>query len=182
MQVALPNAVPTLIGVVADTHSSPHPDGLRHLAALKPHLVLHAGDIGDLHVLEQLRAIAPLQAVRGNIDDASSGLPETQVLEFERDGRRVLTALLTHIAVYGGIRIRGEVAKAARAASAQLIVCGHSHVPFITQDRGLTLFNPGSVGPKRPPLPILFGVIEIGAQGISMRHVDALTGAKWLPP
>ena len=166
------------IGVVADTHSAPNERGLRNLAELKPDLVLHAGDIGDLSVLERLRGIAPVHAVRGNIDDASSGLPEVLVLE-PTPGLRLL---LTHIAVYGAVKIRGDVAKRAREAKAPLIVCGHSHVPFITQDRGLTLFNPGSIGPRRVGLPILFGVLEIGAKGLTLRHVDAETGAPWLPP
>ena len=169
------------VGLVADTHSAPNATGLTHLGALKPDVVLHCGDIGDLAVLEQLAAVAPVHAVRGNIDDAASGLPETRVLGFERDGRRVLTVLLTHIAVYG-TRIRGDVAKQARAVGASLIVCGHSHVPFLTQERGLTLFNPGSMGPRRDALPILFGVMELGSKGVSLRHVDCATGETWLPP
>ena len=166
------------IGVVADTHSEPNERGLEHLAALKPDVVLHAGDIGDLAVLERLSRIAPVHAVRGNIDDAATGPPEVLVLE-PAPGLRLL---LTHIAVYGAVRIRGDVAKRAREAKAPLIVCGHSHVPFITQDRGLTLFNPGSLGPRRVGLPILFGVLELGARGLTMRHVDAETGEPWLPP
>jgi putative phosphoesterase len=169
------------VGVVADTHSAPAESGLAHLAALKPDLILHAGDIGDLRVLERLRALAPVHAVRGNIDEASSGLPEMRVVAFERDGSRALTVLLTHIAVYGAF-IRADVAREARAEHASLIVCGHSHVPFITQQRGLTLFNPGSMGPRRDTLPILFGVLELTAAGVAPRHVDAETGARWLPP
>lgn len=170
------------VGVVADTHSAPNAKGLEHLAAQQPDVLLHAGDIGDLQVLEALKAIAPLHAVRGNIDEASSGLPEVELLRFEREGRAGLTVLLTHIAVYGLGRIRAEVAKQARAAKASLIVCGHSHVPFIAQDRGLTLFNPGSLGPRRPGLPILFGMLELTGTGVNLRHYDCETGARWLPP
>ncbi len=169
------------VSVVADTHSAPDESGLEHLSALRPDIILHAGDIGELGVLDRLRAIAPVHAVRGNIDEASSGLPDVLILGFERDGRRALTVLLTHIAVYGAF-IRTDVAKRARAERASLIVCGHSHVPFITQQRGLTLFNPGSLGPRRDVLPILFGVLEITAAGVAPRHVDAQTGARWLPP
>jgi predicted phosphodiesterase len=88
--------------------------------------------------------------------------------------------LLTHIAV-AGPRIRADAAKRARAANAKLIVCGHSHVPFITQEKGLTLFNPGSIGPRRFRLPILFGVMELGARGVSLKHVDCETGRDWRP-
>jgi uncharacterized protein len=178
--VTLPAQGPARIAVVADTHSEPNTRGLEHLAAQEPHLIFLCGDIGQLSVIERLTEIAPVHAVRGNIDDASSGLPEVRLLGLERDGRRVLTVFMTHIAVYGP-RIRSDVAKQARAAGASLIVCGHSHVPFITQQQGLTLFNPGSIGPKRPGLPILFGMLEISTK-VDLFHVDAETGQRWLPP
>lgn len=169
------------LGVVADTHSLPHADGLKHLAARRPDVILHGGDIGDLAVLDTLRAIAPVHAVRGNIDSAGHAeLPDVLTLELQHAGQRALTVLLTHIAV-AGPRIRPDAAKRARTANAKLIVCGHSHVPFITQEKGLTLFNPGSLGPRRFRLPILFGVLELGATGVSLRHVDAETGLDWRP-
>lgn len=164
------------IGVVADTHSEPNAKGLEVLAGLRPDVILHAGDIGDLAVLKRLEQIAPLHAVRGNIDDASSGLPEARVLELGP-----LRLYLTHIAVYGP-RIRADVAKKARAANTNLIICGHSHVPFIAVERGLTVFNPGSIGPRRPGLPIVFGVADLGADGLHLEHVDCETGKRWLPP
>ena len=169
------------IGVVADTHSAPHEAGLLHLAQLKPDLLLHAGDIGDLAVLERLRAIAPLHVVRGNIDAPSRDLPDVLHLTLEHaDGRRALQVLLTHIAVRG-VNIRSDAAKLARAAQATLIVCGHSHVPFVVQEKGLTLFNPGSCGPRRFHLPVLFGVMELGPAGLTLRHHDCATGALWRP-
>ncbi len=168
------------VGIVADTHSLPSAAGLTHLAKVKPDVILHGGDIGDLEVLEQLRAIAPVHAVRGNIDVRAHHLPDVLTLELEQDGARALTVLLTHIAV-AGARIRPDAAKKARAVGASLIVCGHSHVPFMTQERGLTLFNPGSIGPRRFTLPILFGVMELTRTGVSLRHVDGETGADWRP-
>jgi hypothetical protein len=167
------------VGIVADTHSAPHEGGLAHLEGLKPDVLLHAGDIGDLAVLERLAAIAPVHAVRGNID-ARAELPDVLTLEFQQDGQRALMVMLTHIAVMGP-RIRADAAKRAREVKAGLIVCGHSHVPFITQEKGLTLFNPGSIGPRRFRLPILFGVMEISRAGVSLKHVDAETGREWRP-
>jgi putative phosphoesterase len=167
------------VGIVADTHSEPHAGGLTHLAALKPDLVVHAGDIGDLSVLERLAAIAPVHAVRGNIDHRAE-LPDVLTLEFQQDGQRALMVMLTHIAVLGP-RIRADAAKRAREVKAGLIICGHSHVPFITQEKGLTLFNPGSIGPRRFRLPILFGVMDITASGVTLKHVDAETGREWRP-
>lgn len=169
------------VGIVADTHSQPHSGGLAHLAALKCDVILHAGDIGDLSVLDQLKAVtsAPVHAVRGNID-ARVELPDVMTVEFRQGEQRALMVLLTHIAVAGSV-IRADAAKRARAVKASLIVCGHSHVPFITQDRGLTLFNPGSIGPRRFRLPILFGVMDISATGVTLKHYDAETGKPWLP-
>ena len=93
-----------------------------------------------------------------------------------------LRILLLHIAV-AGPRLRGDAAKLARAERVQLVVCGHSHVPFIGEDRGLTVFNPGSVGPRRFHLPIVFGTIELArGGGVRLAHVDAETGRAWLPP
>jgi len=91
-----------------------------------------------------------------------------------------LRLLLTHIAV-DRTRIRADVVRLAKASGAGLVVCGHSHVPFAAHDRGLTVFNPGSVGPRRFHLPIVFGVIEVRAEGVSLRHVDCETGLPWTP-
>jgi putative phosphoesterase len=167
------------IAVVADTHSRPHPEAARHLAAMAPAAILHAGDIGDPAVLEGLAEIAPLHAVRGNID--ARGLPDHLVLDVKRAGRAPLRMLLTHIAV-DGVRIRGDVARLARARGASLIVCGHSHVPFIVGDRELTLFNPGSIGPRRFHLPIVFGRIDLAGDEVELAHVDCETGGAWTPP
>ncbi len=165
---------------VADTHSQPHARIAEHLAALAPDAIFHAGDIGDLAVLEELRAIAPLYAVRGNIDTRAHQLPDVLTLELAGGGK-LLRVLLVHIAVYGP-RIRADVAKLARAAKASLIVCGHSHVPFIGVDKGLTVFNPGSIGPRRFSLPIVFGTINVTPTGVKLAHVNCETGAAWSPP
>lgn len=168
------------LGIVADTHSAPHEQGLVHLAAMKPDFILHGGDIGDLSVLDQLARIAPVHAVRGNIDVRASELPDVLTIELVQEDRPQLTLLLTHIAI-AGPRIRGDAAKLARAEKASVIICGHSHVPFIGQERGLSIFNPGSIGPRRFHLPILFGVMELTPTAVSLRHYDCETGAVWTP-
>ena len=62
------------------------------------------------------------------------------------------------------------------------MVCGHSHVPFIGIDKGLGVFNPGSMGPRRFALPIVFGVIDVPVQGsMRLRHVSCETGQTWMP-
>ncbi len=168
------------IVAVADTHGRPHPDSAKHIAAQKPDRILHAGDIGDLRVLDELAKIAPVLAVRGNIDTPVKSIPEAMTVDVVERDRSLFKLLLTHIAVYGP-KLRREIAELARSEKAGLVVCGHSHVPFIGKDKGLGVFNPGSIGPRRFQLPIVFGVIEIGKKGVSMRHVDCETGATWHP-
>ena len=170
--------------VVADTHSQPHPRAAEHLAARAPDAILHAGDVGDLGVLEQLSRIAPVHAIRGNIDVHAPDLPDVLTLDLVRtdaDAQPLLRVLLVHIGVYGP-KLRAEVAASARAQGAHAVVCGHSHVPFIGRDRGLTVFNPGSIGPRRFHLPIVFGTMDVTPTGLRLGHVDCETGAPWTPP
>lgn len=168
-------------GVVADTHSKPHPLATERLRELKPDAILHGGDVGDLSVLGELTEIAPLLAVRGNIDVQARELPELLTVEVLEGTSSRLRLLLVHIAVYG-VRLRAEVARRAVAERASLVVCGHSHVPFIGRDRGIGLFNPGSVGPRRFGLPIVLGSIELSRTGVRLQHIDCETGNVWTPP
>lgn len=201
------------LGVVADTHSQPHPATLERLRGLAPDAILHAGDIGELSVLAPLAELAPLYAVRGNIDARAQGLPDVIVVDVrdasdpffattgvasqaaadigegtsEDDAERasasppLLRFLLLHIAV-AGPRLRAEVVKLAAEERASLVVCGHSHVPFIGRDRGVAMFNPGSVGPRRFALPIVLGAITISGGRARLMHIDCETGAPWSPP
>jgi putative phosphoesterase len=165
------------IACVADTHSQPHAAIAERLAAIAPDAILHAGDIGDPAVIDALAAAAPVLAVRGNIDTRSV-FPDVLTIDVAGGDLRIY---LTHIAV-AGPRLRGDVARAARTERAQLVVCGHSHVPFIGRDRELTVFNPGSIGPRRFHLPIVFGTIAITPRGVRLAHIDCETGQPWLPP
>lgn len=165
--------------VVADTHSKPHPATTERLKELEPDAILHAGDIGELRVLDELAKIAPTLAVRGNID-APSEVPELRLIELTNGDALLLRILLVHIAVYGP-KLRAEVARLAVKEGASLVVCGHSHVPFIGRDRGLGIFNPGSIGPKRFQLPIVLGAIDIRDGTARLRHIDCETGKTWTP-
>lgn len=169
------------LGVVADTHSAPHPRTKELLRALSPSAILHAGDIGEEKVLADLAQVAPVFAVRGNIDARMPGVPDVMLLDFERAETFARRVLMTHIAVNGPV-LRADAARLARAEKASLVVCGHSHVPFIGRDRDVYVFNPGSIGPRRFTLPIVFGVLEVGLDRLSMRHIDCETGEPWLPP
>ena len=129
------------LAVVADTHSQPHPRAAEYLAARAPDAILHAGDMEDLAVLDWLSSIAPVLAIRGNIDVHAPDLPDVLTLDLVRsveNPQPLLRMLLVHIGVHGP-KLRAEVAAMARAQGAQAVVCGHSHVPFLGRDRELGL-------------------------------------------
>jgi putative phosphoesterase len=168
------------IVVVADTHSRPHPNSHAQIAAERPDYIVHAGDIGDPSVLSELEKIAPVLAVRGNIDAPMEDVPEALTVALEIPNRAATRVLVVHIGV-NGPKLRGDVAALARKERAALVICGHSHVPFIGTDKGLAVFNPGSMGPRRFQLPIVFGVMNIDTTGVRLRHVDCETGQTWMP-
>ena len=132
-------------------------------------------------MLKELATVCPVLAVRGNIDVRLPGLADVLVVEVGTVDRLALRILLLHIGVYGP-KLRADAARLARAEAASVVVCGHSHIPFIGTDRGLTIFNPGSAGPRRFNLPILLGTIEVNARDVRMRHFDCNTGQPWVPP
>lgn len=179
-ELRLPTGRPLKLAVVSDTHSRPHRAAADLLAAERPDALLHAGDIGDLDVLDHLAELAPVIAVRGNIDAQRQGLADVVDLSLRDEAGLVLTLVLTHIAVRGPRLTKAGLALAQRV-DAPLVVCGHSHVPLLAKRDGVAVFNPGSIGPRRFGLPITFGVIEVGA-GVTFRHVDCETGLPWRPP
>jgi len=169
------------LAVVADTHSAPHPRTIELLRAASPDAIVHAGDIGDLVVLSELSSVARVLAVRGNIDVRANDLPDELTIDLVDDSKQsVLRLLVLHIAV-NGPKLRADAARAARAANAALVICGHSHVPFIGRDKGVAVFNPGSIGPRRFHLPIVFGLLELREGRVHMHHVSCETGMRWEP-
>jgi hypothetical protein len=168
------------IVVVADTHSRPHPRSGEIIAAQRPDRILHAGDIGAPAVLDALAELAPVTAVRGNIDARMPGVPDVVTLDVRDGERTLLTILLLHIAVLGP-RLRADALRLARAAEASIVACGHSHVPFLGRDQGFAVVNAGSIGPRRFQLPIVFAVIDVRRDGVTMHHVSCETGERWRP-
>lgn len=179
MKLGSPTEAALRLAVVADTHGQPHPNTAALLKSLTPHAILHAGDIGDIGVLDELAAIAPVHAVRGNIDGRHPTTPDLQVIDVEASagGTRLL---LLHIGV-NGPKLRADARRMAVQHGANLVVCGHSHVPFMGRDGGLVVFNPGSIGPRRFTLPIVLGTIDLDAGGLRLRHFDCETGRPWQP-
>ncbi len=137
-----------LVGVISDTHGLLRPAAVE---ALRPSdLIIHAGDIGAPEILDELRQLAPLYAIRGNVDTQrwSRDLPLTEVVE--------IGSLFFY--VLHDLKALDLNPRAARFAA---VVSGHSHQPgFETRD-GVLYFNPGSAGPKRFRLPITLGRIHI---------------------
>ena len=128
--------------------------------------IIHAGDIGSPEILEKLAAIAPVSAVRGNIDKAAWArkLPETQVLELEGISIYVLHDL-------------ARLDLKPKAAGFAVVVSGHSHVPKQEIRDGVLYFNPGSAGPRRFKLPVTLGklIVENGrarAELVSLLTTD----------
>lgn len=167
--------------IISDTHSVPHAGAAEIIAGLHPDAILHAGDIGELSVLDQFTKICPVYAVGGNIDQRSPLLPDLLVLEIVSKEGLILRILTLHVGVYGP-KLRAEVARKVKTEAASLVVCGHSHVPFIGSERGIIVFNPGSMGPRRIGLPIVFGMLEMRAGNYSLSHIDCETGLPWRPP
>jgi hypothetical protein len=141
-----------LIGVISDTHGLLRPEGIEALRGSEH--IIHAGDVGSPEILEKLSRIAPVIAVRGNIDKAawSRRLPETQVLELGGVSIYVLHDL-------------AQLDLKPKAAGFSVVVSGHSHVPKQETRDGVLYFNPGSAGPRRFKLPVSLGklVVEAGS-------------------
>jgi putative phosphoesterase len=138
------------VGVISDTHGLLRPEALAALEGAQ--VILHAGDVGASHVLEELGQIAPVLAVRGNTDGGWARLlPERRHLELGG----VPLLLLHDRALLGLDPVREGLA---------LIVFGHSHQPLAEKKRRVLWFNPGSAGPRRFHLPVCVGrlVIEDG--------------------
>lgn len=143
------------IGVISDTHGLLRPEAVAALASVER--ILHAGDVGDPSILDALGAIAPLTAIRGNIDRTGrcAELPATEMVEF------------------GGITIYmlhslAELDLDPVAAGIGVVISGHSHKPLVERRKGALYLNPGSAGPRRFSLPISLAFLDLdGAEPVA---------------
>ena len=138
----------TIVGVISDTHGLLRPEAKEALRGSD--LILHAGDIGGREVLEELRRLAPLVAIRGNVDRGfwAEALPDTEVVK--------VASLHLYM-----LHDRGALALEPGAAGFAAVIYGHSHVPAQEIRRGVLFFNPGSAGPRRFKLPVTLGRLTI---------------------
>ena len=155
----VPARLPSRIGLISDTHGLLREGAIRALRGSE--LIIHAGDVGDAEILDKLRELAPVVAVRGNIDAAerASVLPETAVVEAAGTKLYVLhdvTALDLDPA----------------AAGFGAVVSGHSHKAGRTERAGVWYVNPGSAGPRRFSLPITTARLNLATTPWQLEFVD----------
>ncbi len=168
------------IAVLSDTHARPHPALLPLLVDHQPSLILHAGDVGDATLLTALDDIARTVFVRGNIDPRGPSWPESVCLHLRLPSGASLDLLLLHMAIVH-LRLSRRSLDLLRLCPSQLVVFGHSHVPYIGKDGNVWLFNPGAAGPTRFRLPTTLGMIDLSPEGLRMTHFDLTTGRPWAP-
>jgi uncharacterized protein len=143
----------TVLGVISDTHGLLRPEALEALRG-SAH-ILHAGDIGAPEILDELRKIAPVTAVRGNVARALWAQPiaDTEVFQVEDASIYML-------------HILGELDLKPEASGFGVVVYGHSHVPKVEVKNGVLYFNPGSAGPRRFKLPVTVGRLRIEGENV----------------
>ncbi len=140
-----------VIGLISDTHGLVRPQALAALQGVA--LIIHAGDIGSPSVIETLETIAPVTAVRGNIDKGvwADVLPDEMVVEIGPHRLYVLHDIKTLVVD-------------PQTASFKAVVAGHSHHPKRVMQDGVLFINPGSAGPRRFKLPVTVARLYIDAQ------------------
>jgi hypothetical protein len=138
----------TNIGVISDTHGLLRPEAIEALRGSEH--IIHAGDVGDPAILEKLREIAPVTAVRGNVDGGIWGrtLPLTTVLQ------------VSGVSIYV-LHILDDLDLKPEAAGFAAVIYGHSHKPHTETKNGVLYFNPGSAGPRRFDLSVTVGRLRI---------------------
>lgn len=136
------------IGVISDTHGLLRPEAIDALRGAKR--IIHAGDIGEPSILDRLSEIAPVIAVRGNVDREAwaKNIPEADVLEV--DG----------VSIYV-LHILENLDLKPKASGFGAVIYGHSHVPKQETKDGVLYFNPGSAGPRRFELPVTVGKLIV---------------------
>jgi uncharacterized protein len=140
-----------LLGVISDTHGLLRAEAVDALQGSD--VIIHAGDVGNRDVIEQLRGIAPTFAVRGNIDKGSWAmeLPEREVVEVGE----LLFYVLHEIS---------QLDLTPHAAGFASVVSGHSHQPSIEYRSGVLYLNPGSAGPRRFALPVTVARVRVSGK------------------
>lgn len=148
-----------LIGVISDTHGLLRPEAVRALRGCER--IVHAGDVGDPAILEELRRLAPVAAVRGNVDRGAWAdvLPETEVVE-------VGSALLYVLHDLAQLDLDPD------AAGFAAVISGHTHQPSSEVRNGVLHLNPGSAGPRRFKLPVTVARLSVSGERVAAEIVE----------
>jgi putative phosphoesterase len=156
---------PKSIGLISDTHGLLRPQALRALEGSD--MIIHAGDVGAPEILETLKTLAPVFAVRGNVDTApwALALPETEIIE---------TGPATIYVLHDVHALDLDPV----AAGFQIIVSGHSHKPSRTEHGGVLFLNPGSAGPRRFDLPVTVALLHLDQAPWKVDFTDLMEGLK----
>ena len=147
------------VGIISDTHGLLRPAAVEALQGSD--LIVHAGDVGLQRVLEELSEVAPVAAVRGNVDwpDRVGKLPFTRVVQAGE-------ALLYVLHDLHGLDLDPS------AAGFQAVISGHSHQPLIQPQGGVLYLNPGSAGPRRFSLPVTVAILTVTGSKLEARLVE----------
>jgi uncharacterized protein len=150
-----------LVGLISDTHGLLRPEAEKALAGCD--LILHAGDVGDPAILDRLRSIAPVIAVRGNIDVApwAAGLPLSATVPVGEHRIHMLHSLQ-------------DLKLDPQAAGFAFVISGHSHQPGETERSGVRYINPGSAGPRRFRLPVTVARLHIQERPPRLKFIELL--------
>ncbi|MGH9678330.1 MAG: metallophosphoesterase family protein [Candidatus Acidiferrales bacterium] len=156
--------VPNRIGLISDTHGLLREEALRALEGSE--WIVHAGDVGDPKILDALKSIAPVFAVRGNVDTEpwAKALPETEIIEIGP-----ATIYVLHDVHALGLD--------PAAAGFHVVVSGHSHKPARAETRGVLFINPGSAGPRRFDLPVTLARLDLSHEPWKVEFADLLGAA-----
>ena len=155
-RAAPPGAV---VGVISDTHGLLRPEAVAALAGVD--VIVHAGDIGSAAVLEALRQIAPIIAVRGNNDRESWAASLPEIVKTDVGGIRLCV-------VHDIKHLGGDPA----SEGVDVVISGHSHRPSVERWAHLLLLNPGSAGPRRFTLPVAVARLHVGPAGLRAEIVE----------
>ena len=136
------------IGIISDTHGLLRPETFKWLSGARH--IIHAGDIGRLEVILELRKLAPVTAVRGNIDSGAWAGEFPHTAHVKLGGRSLY--VVHNVKELDGDPAEGEI---------DVVVSGHSHIPKIARVGRVLYLNPGSAGPRRFHLPIALATLEI---------------------
>lgn len=167
------------IGLVSDTHGY-FDDQLEDVLA-GVDLILHAGDVGSVAILDRLELIAPTITVRGNVDTPPMGLPLSLAMTIDGIGLEmvhILPASQEKLRQWGGSPLTDVAIQAARRfwtsfrPETQIVVFGHTHQPYLDMLGPLLLINPGSAGKKRFNLPRCCGVLETRRRRMEVKIVS----------